>query len=65
MELKIIEHLLGKFKAIEDQYTIAMKAGVEDFGEYKKLCGVLHGIDLCRDELDILLKRLRDAEDEE
>jgi len=65
MEQKILEHLLSKLKNIEDQYAIALAGkSARDYAEYSEMCGVLKGISLCKGEIDTMMKRFKEEEDE-
>ena len=65
MEQKILEHLLSKLKNIEDQYAIALAGkSARDYAEYSEMCGVLKGISLCKVEIDTMMKRFKEEEDE-
>jgi len=65
MEQKILEHLLGKLKEIEQQYTTALVGkSARDFAEYSEMCGVFKGISLCKGEIDAMLQRFREHDDE-
>jgi len=65
MEQKILEHLLSKLKNIEDQYAIALAGkSARDYAEYSEMCGVLKGISLCKGEIDTMMERFKEEEDE-
>jgi hypothetical protein len=65
MEHKVLEHLLGKLKAIEEQYSAAMVGkSARDYAEYSEMCGVFKGISLCKGEIDTMLQRFKEDDDE-
>jgi len=66
MEQKILEHLLGKIKQIEDQYAVAMVGkSARDYAEYTEMCGVFRGLSLCKGEIDTMMRRFKEQEDNE
>ena len=66
MEAKILEHLLVKIKQIEDQYAIALSGkSARDYAEYSEMCGVFKGLSLCKGEIDTMMRRFKEDEDNE
>jgi hypothetical protein len=66
MEHKILEHLLVKIKQIEDQYAVALSGkSARDYAEYSEMCGVFRGLSLCKGEIDTMMKRFKEDEDNE
>jgi hypothetical protein len=66
MEQKILEHLLVKIKQIEDQYAIALSGkSARDYAEYSEMCGVFKGLSLCKGEIDTMMQRFKEDEDNE
>ena len=66
MEQKILEHLLVKIKQIEDQYAIALSGkSARDYAEYSEMCGVFKGLSLCKGEIDTMMRRFKEQEDNE
>lgn len=64
MEHKILEHLLGKLKEIEYQYSTALVGkSARDYAEYSEMCGVYKGISLCKGEIDTMLQRFKEDDE--
>jgi len=61
-ELDLIEK---KFSEHEAQYVAALTRGnCKDFGEYQRICGVIHGLNLAKNELEDLRRKLEKSQDE-
>lgn len=61
-ELDLIEK---KFNEHEAQYVAALTRGnCKDFGEYQRICGVIHGLNLAKFELEDLRKKLEKVEND-
>jgi hypothetical protein len=52
---------------LEEQCNIVSehlaRGGVKDYAEYQKLCGVIQGLNLAKQIIDDLAKRLEDADE--
>lgn len=61
-ELDALERMI----AVPEQDMIdALKSGrCKDFGEYQRICGVLHGLGLAKMHIQDLRKRMEQNEDE-
>ena len=59
-----VNHLSNK---LEEQCNIVSehlsRGGVKDYAEYQKLCGVIQGLNLAKQIIDDLAKRLEDADE--
>jgi len=54
-----------KLKEHENHYVAALTRGnCKDFGEYQRICGVIHGLNLANNELEDLRKKLEKAEND-
>lgn len=61
-ELDLIEK---KFAAHEQHYVTALTRGnCKDFGEYQRICGVIHGLNLAKTELEDLRRKLEKSQDD-
>jgi hypothetical protein len=61
-ELDLIEK---KFHEHEQHYVTALTRGnCKDFGEYQRICGVIHGLNLAKTELEDLRRKLEKSQDE-
>jgi hypothetical protein len=61
-ELDLIEK---KFNEHEQNYVTALTRGnCKDFGEYQRICGVIHGLNLAKTELEDLRRKLEKSQDE-
>lgn len=61
-ELDLIEK---KFAEHEQHYVTALTRGnCKDFGEYQRICGVIHGLNLAKTELEDLRRKLEKSQDE-
>jgi|TARA_R110000868_G_scaffold70332_1_gene206679 hypothetical protein len=54
-----------KLKEHDDHYVAALVRGnCKDFGEYQRICGVIHGLNLAKNELSDLRKKLEKSEND-
>jgi len=61
-EIDLVEK---KIKEHEDHYVAALTRGnCKDFGEYQRICGVIHGLNLASNELEDLRKKLEKSEND-
>jgi len=61
-ELDLIEK---KFVEHEQHYVTALTRGnCKDFGEYQRICGVIHGLNLAKTELEDLRRKLEKSQDD-
>ena len=61
-ELDLIDKKLNEHEA---QYVAALTRGnCKDFGEYQRICGVIHGLNLASNELEDLRKKLEKSEND-
>ena len=61
-ELDLIEK---KFAEHEQHYVTALTRGnCKDFGEYQRICGVIHGLNLAKTELEDLRRKLEKSQDD-
>jgi hypothetical protein len=60
-----IEVILKKISEHEMSMTAALtRGGCKDFGEYQRICGVIHGLSLAKSDIADLQKKIKDYEDE-
>jgi methyl coenzyme M reductase subunit C len=65
MEKQIMELLTRKLEELKLTFTDPLTRGAaKDFGEYQNLSGVIRGLTLAQREIDDLVRRLKEAEDE-
>jgi hypothetical protein len=61
-ELDLIDK---KFTEHEQHYVTALTRGnCKDFGEYQRICGVIHGLNLAKTELEDLRRKLEKSQDD-
>ncbi len=62
-ELDLIEKKLTEHEA---QYVAALTRGnCKDFGEYQRICGVLHGLGLAKNDLQDLRQKLEKLDNDD
>ena len=61
-ELDILEKKLNEHE--QDMTTALVRGGVKDFGEYQRICGVIHGLNLAKTELEDLRRKLEKSQDD-
>ena len=60
-----LEVILKKINEHEINMTSALaRGGCKDFGEYQRICGVIHGLSLAKSDIADLQKKIKDYEDE-
>jgi hypothetical protein len=60
-----LEVILKKINEHEISMTAALtRGGCKDFGEYQRICGVIHGLGLAKLDIADLRKKIKDYEDE-
>ena len=65
MESKIISHLSSKIAERISQLNEALVDGnAKDFAEYRYLCGTIRGLGFAQSEIQDLVRRIREIEDE-
>ncbi len=59
--------LMGKLDAQIDSHTKALQDGanINDFAEYRKICGVIRGLNLAKMEIQDLAKLQREQDDDD
>ena len=57
LEQKNNEHVMSMTAALT-------RGGCKDFGEYQRICGVIHGLNLAKNELSDLRKKLEKSEND-
>jgi hypothetical protein len=61
-ELDLIDKKLNEHEA---QYVAALTRGnCKDFGEYQRICGVIHGLALAKSDLQDLRRKLEKSQDD-
>ena len=61
-ELELIDKKLNEHEA---QYVSALTRGnCKDFGEYQRICGVIHGLALAKSDLQDLRRKLENSQDD-
>lgn len=65
MERKILVLLVSKFEERRQQLMEALTEGsAKDFPEYRYMCGTIRGLDAALLEVNDLLRRLKEIENE-
>lgn len=65
MDQKVGSYLIGKLSERITQLTESLADGsVKDFAEYRYLCGTIRGLSLAQSEIQDLVRRIREIEDE-
>lgn len=60
-----LEVILKKINEHESNMISALAHGsCKDFGEYQRICGVIHGLSLAKSDIADLRKKIKDYEDE-
>lgn len=64
-ERQMLDHLFNKLKEREKEISLAMSDGVaKDFAEYKHLCGVIQGLRQAKMEVQDLVQRYEEFEND-
>ena len=65
MEDRVLSHLLSKITERANQLTESLADGnAKDFAEYRYLCGTIRGLSHAQAEIQDLVRRIREIEDE-
>lgn len=65
MEDRVLSHLLSKITERTNQLTESLADGnAKDFAEYRYLCGTIRGLSHAQSEIQDLVRRLREINDE-
>jgi len=65
MERQILEHLDKKIKLRREEYADALASGTAtDYAIYKELCGVIRGLAIAQQEIEDLMRRYKEDDDE-
>lgn len=57
------EYLEKKLREHEEHVATALTGGAcKDFGEYQRICGVIHGLNLAKNEITDLRKKMEENE---
>lgn len=65
MNDQILMHIVGKLEERRQQLIEALADGnVKDFAEYRYLCGTIRGLNFAQTEIQDLVRRLKEMNDE-
>ena len=65
MSTTVMDVLQRKLKEQEDSHVQALVTGaVNDFAEYRELCGVIRGLQTAQREIADLVRKLKDEDDD-
>jgi hypothetical protein len=65
MEQQVLEHLNKKiWIRREEIMEVIANGGVSDYAAYRELVGVIRGLATCQQEIEDLVRRFKDHEDE-
>lgn len=65
MDTKILRHLASQLEERQKQLIESLADGnVKDFADYRYLCGTIRGLSFAQSELQDLVRRIREIEDE-
>ncbi len=65
MELKIFELLNRKFNEQIEFFNQSLSDGVaKDYADYKEMCGVIKGLRTAQLELNDLVRKIKESDDE-
>jgi hypothetical protein len=65
MELKIFELLNRKFNEQIEFFNQSLSDGVaKDYADYKEMCGVIKGLRTAQFELNDLVRKIKESDDE-
>lgn len=65
MDRQILDHLHKVFnKKIIDLEEFMSEGGCKDYPHYRELCGIIRGLRTAQSEIDILVHRNKDFDDE-
>jgi hypothetical protein len=65
METKIFEVLKGKINDHISQHVESLSDGVaKDYAHYKELCGAIRGLRTAQMEINDLVRKLKDVDDD-
>jgi hypothetical protein len=65
MNQQILEHLSKKVRTRQDEITeVIANGGVSDYAAYRELVGVIRGLATCQQEIEDLVRRFKEDDDE-
>jgi len=65
MELKVFELLNRKFNEQIEFFNQSLSDGVaKDYADYKEMCGVIKGLRTAQFELNDLVRKIKESDDE-
>jgi len=65
MNQQILEHLSKKVRIRQDEITeVIANGGVSDYAAYRELVGVIRGLATCQQEIEDLVRRFKEDDDE-
>jgi hypothetical protein len=65
MERQILEHLGKKIRIRQEEITeVLANGGVSDYSAYRELVGVIRGLATCQQEIEDLVRRYKEDDDE-
>jgi hypothetical protein len=65
MEDRVLSHVLSKLNDRVIELTEALAEGnAKDFAEYRYLCGTIRGLSLAQSEIQDLVRKIREFDDE-
>lgn len=65
MEQQMLEYLLGKYTEREQSLVSFMAdGGCKSFDHYKELCGVIRGLRAAQSEIEDLVRKMKDQDNE-
>lgn len=65
MEDRVLTHLLSKVSERIEQLTESLADGnAKDFAEYRYLCGTIRGLSHAQSEIQDLVRRIREIDNE-
>jgi hypothetical protein len=63
---QVLELLFKKLQERVEDTTVALQSGAaKDFADYKDLCGVVRGLGLAQMEINDLLRKLKDIDNDD
>ena len=65
MERQILEHVDKKIKVRREDYADVVASGTAtDYAAYRELCGVIRGLAIAQQEIEDLVRRYKEDDDE-
>jgi len=64
MELQVLELLNTKINDRKQELIEVIAEGISDFAKYRELCGVIRGLATAQMEIDGLVRRYKEDDDE-